>query len=147
MFKKGMDNRGQISAEYLLLLVVTLVILSSVTIPMLTKSVDASNDVSDTSEVKNAVNSIASAVDIVYANGPGAKRTLDIYIPLTLNYETGANYASMSLNLTDSAKVLNTTTSCPITANSTTLTKGWYNTTIQWAAGKTSIDVDLVKTG
>ena len=30
-------------------------------------------DVSDTSDVSNAVNSIADAVGIVYANGPGSK--------------------------------------------------------------------------
>ncbi len=76
MFKKGMDNRGQISAEYLLLMVIIILILSSVTIPLASKSIDASNDVSEASDAKVAVESIANAANVVYANGPGSKRTI-----------------------------------------------------------------------
>ena len=47
-----MDDIGQISVEYLLLIVVILIIISAVTIPLMGKSIDASNDVSWTSDAK-----------------------------------------------------------------------------------------------
>ena len=33
----------------------------------------------------NAVNTIADAVGIVYANGPGSKRTVNVYFPVIWN--------------------------------------------------------------
>ena len=45
-------------------------------------------DISDTSDVNAAINTITNAVGVVYANGPGAKRTVNVYFPIagTLNY-------------------------------------------------------------
>ena len=92
-----MDDIGQISVEYLLLIVVVLIIISSVTIPLIGKSVDASNDVSNVADAKNAVNEIANAVNIIYANGPGAKRTLDVYIPQN-NMKLQTSNGTITLN-------------------------------------------------
>ncbi|MCC7551043.1 MAG: class III signal peptide-containing protein, partial [Methanobacterium sp.] len=68
-----MENKGQASAEYLLLIVVILIIMATVTLPMVGSSVNSTMDISRTSDTKNAVQTIANAVDLVYANGPGAK--------------------------------------------------------------------------
>ena len=82
---KGMDKRGQVSVEYLLIILILILVLSIVTIPLIGSSVDASNDVSDASDAKVAVDTLANAADVVYANGPGAKRTVSFYIPQTSN--------------------------------------------------------------
>ena len=75
-----MDVKGQISVEYLMIALVFLIIMTTVTVPLIGKSINASMDVSDTSDVSNAVNSIADAVGIVYANGPGSKRTVNVLL-------------------------------------------------------------------
>ncbi|MBU4548087.1 MAG: class III signal peptide-containing protein, partial [Euryarchaeota archaeon] len=67
-----MDKRGQLSVEYLLLVLIILIILGTVTIPLIGDSIDASMDVSMVSDAKTAVESISSAADIVYSNGPGS---------------------------------------------------------------------------
>ncbi len=83
-----MDAKGQLSVEYLLLTLVFLIIVGSVTIPLIGHSIDASLDVSDTSQVSASINSITNAIGIVYANGPGSKRTINVYFPApgTLTY-------------------------------------------------------------
>jgi len=139
-----MDDRGQISAEYLLLIVVILVILSTVTIPLMGQSIDAANDVAWTSDAKVAVTSIANAVNIVYANGPGAKRTLDIYIPrdrMNLQYDR-----SSLVLFNNIPRPVNSTVNYPVTFNTNTLDRGWHRVTVRWATGITSINVNLTKT-
>ncbi|HII83915.1 MAG TPA: class III signal peptide-containing protein, partial [Methanobacterium subterraneum] len=65
-----MENKGQASAEYLLLIVVIIIIMAAVTIPLVSNSVNSTMDVSRASDTKNAIQSIANAVNLVYANGP-----------------------------------------------------------------------------
>ncbi len=74
-----MDVKGQASVEYLLLALVFLIIIGSVTVPLVGKAIDSSLDVSHSSDASAAINSIANAVGVVYSNGPGAKRTINVY--------------------------------------------------------------------
>ncbi|MDO9260521.1 MAG: class III signal peptide-containing protein, partial [Flavobacteriaceae bacterium] len=94
---KGMDKRGQVSVEYLLVVLVLILILSVVTIPLIGNSIDASNDVSDASDAKIATDTLANAADVVYANGPGAKRTVSIYVPQNGSLSFGNSTVALSL--------------------------------------------------
>jgi uncharacterized protein (UPF0333 family) len=144
-----MDDKGQISAEYLLLIVVILTILTAVTIPLMGQAIDASNDVSWASDAKNAVTSIANAVNIVYANGPGAKRSLTVRIPKNeMQLTSNTNYLILGTALTNgTVKPVNSSINYPVTINpSATLTSGWYNVVVYWDVGKTSVNVNLTKT-
>ena len=115
-----MDDIGQISVEYLLLIVVILVIMSAVTIPLIGKSIDASNDISWTSDAKNAVSSIANAVNLVYANGPQAKRTLSVYIPKDgMELQNNGTYLLLNTALNNgTSKPVNSTINYPVNINS-----------------------------
>ena len=74
-----MDSKGQVSVELLFLVSgIILIIMSAITIPIIGNSIDASMNVSHVSDAKSAVVNIGNAIDIVYANGPGAKRTLNV---------------------------------------------------------------------
>jgi uncharacterized protein (UPF0333 family) len=144
-----MDDRGQISAEYLLLIVVILVILGSISIPLMGKSIDASNDISWTSDAKNAVNSIANAVNLVYANGPSSKRSLAVYIPRDgMQVQSTSNILKLTTPLSSGGanKTVNATINYPITSNLATLNKNYYNVTVYWDVGKTSINVNFTAT-
>lgn len=137
-----MDSKGQISAEYLLLIAVVLVIISAVTIPLIDKSISASNDVSNVADAKKTVTEIANAVNIVYANGPGAKRTLSIYS--TQNMALQASTGVITLNSTP--KPVNSTVSFPVTIVGGTLTKNtWYTSTVKWTPGSSTITVTMNK--
>lgn len=138
-----MDDRGQISAEYLLLIVVILVILSSVTIPLMGQSIDASNDVSWTSDAKVAVTSVANAVNIVYANGPGAKRTFDVYIPQNnMTLQTSGSEIFINTNLNDgTTKKVSASTGYNLNSTSITFSKKWHTIQVSWPIGTNAISI------
>jgi len=139
------DSRGQISLEYLLLVLIAIVILGSITIPLIGTSIDASSDVSQVSEASTAVTDIMDAVNIIYANGPGAKRTLDIYIPDTMRFITGNKTVSLIVPLSNSTnKSVNKTTDFPVNNQSVSVTRGWHKVTIMWNGTNNYISISIL---
>ena len=141
-----MDAKGQLSAEYLLLSLVFLIIIGSVTIPLISNSISDSLDVSDTSQVSASINSITNAVGIVYANGPGSKRTINVYFPAggTLVYNAANNTLQMPVTLSDGTnKIIDANVPLNLTLVNATVYKGNYNVTVTWASGASPIQVGL----
>ncbi|WP_455241033.1 class III signal peptide-containing protein [Methanothermobacter tenebrarum] len=141
-----MDDRGQLSVEYLLLVFVIILILGGVTIPLVGRAIDASNDVSRASDAKVAVESIADAADVVYSNGPGAKRTVSFYIPQdgTLGYSNNMIYFTITFsNNTMRNITAKTQYSYNLTSNSIQLTRGWHTATITWPLNTRSITITI----
>jgi uncharacterized protein (UPF0333 family) len=129
-----MDSKGQASAEYLLLIVILLIIMGAVTIPLVGTSIDASMDVSDASQIKTAVSGIASAADLVYANGPGAKRTINVYIPQNnVPVTAGATGISMVVTLSGgTTKRISGDTAKALSSPTTVINQGWHQVQVDW---------------
>ena len=144
----SMDEKGQASVEYVLLSLVFLIILGSVTIPLISNSIDSSMDISHTSDVSAAINSIGNAVGVVYANGPGAKRTINVYFPVGGTINTNNNVLSMPVTLTNGTKNINAQLPYPTTIlpSGNVIAKSNYNATVTWATGANQITVNLTKT-
>lgn len=144
-----MDVKGQISVEYLMIALVFLIIMTTVTVPLIGKSINASMDVSDTSDVSNAVNSIADAVGIVYANGPGSKRTVNVFFPGsgTLKVEDGSlKMPVTSVNVNGTNKIIDSAIPYSnVNIANSTVTKGNYLVTVSWQTSSTTIDISLTK--
>jgi uncharacterized protein (UPF0333 family) len=136
-----MDNKGQLSAEYLFIILVFLIILAVVTIPLMGKTIDASNDVSKVSDAKIAITSIINAADIVYANGPASKRTLDLYIPQNTNLNMNGKSIAMIVTLSDRTQSVNGTTEKDLKTSVISLSKNWHTFQIQWNIGDNFITV------
>src|SRR5665811_1784019 len=123
-----MDIKGQASAEYLLLALVFLIIVGSVTVPLIGKSIDSSLDVSDTSDVSASINSITNAVGIVYANGPGAKRTINVYFPASGQLKNVGNTLQMPVTLSNGTnKIIDSNVPIAVNIPNGTISKGSYN--------------------
>jgi uncharacterized protein (UPF0333 family) len=105
-------------------------------------------DVSDTSNVNSAINSIANAVGIVYANGPGAKRTINVYFPDSGKLSYSNNAITMPVTLSNgTAKNVNAAVPFPVVFSPDTVAqKTNYNATVTWTPGDTNINVALTKT-
>ena len=139
-----MENKGQASAEYLLLIVVIIIIMAAVTIPLVSNSVNSTMDVSRASDTKNAIQRIANAVNLVYANGPGAKRTIDIYMPqdMNLTYDNNTRTINQLLELSSQNKTVSANVDYGVTFTNPNPIKGWHQTQIEWPLqNKTSIQV------
>ncbi len=138
MFKRGMDSKGQLSVEYLFLLMIILVVFGFMITNFIGPSIDASNDISKVSAASNAVNNIANAANIVYSNGPQSKRTLGVYIPnntiITCNYSTSDSTGSVNGYVTLSNGSIKTVSAKtiwrldPHTYNSS----GYHTATVFW---------------
>ncbi|MEL7669250.1 hypothetical protein [Methanobacterium sp.] len=136
MFKRGMDNKGQLSVEYLLLLVVIFVVFGAMITYLVGPSIDSANDISDVSGASNAVNTIANAANIVYANGPNSKRTIQIYIPQDMIITTSYNGVSANITLSNGTiKTVSAKTSYPLQANTFNVSKGNKKALVRWYTG------------
>ena len=96
-----MDVKGQASVEYLLLALVFLIIIGSVTVPLISQGINDSLDVSHSSDASAAINSIANAIGVVYSNGPGAVRTINVYFSktsATLSYNSANSTIQMPVS-------------------------------------------------
>ena len=139
-----MDVKGQASVEYLLLALVFLIIIGSITVPLVGKSIDTSMDVSDTANVNAAISTITNAVGLVYSNGPGSKRTLNVYFPVSGTLSVVNGRLQMPVVLSDSTtKVVNATVPTNVTLVNPNVNKGNYNVTVTWASGANPIIVTL----
>ena len=138
-----MEEKGQASVEYLLLIVVILIILASVTIPLVSSSVNSTMDISRASDAKNAIQNIANAVDLVYANGPGAKRTVNVYIPLNLVLQ-GNNTQNIGMNVPlsgNETKYVNSDHNYNVTFDNANFNQGWSTVTVNWVVGNKAITI------
>ncbi len=145
----GLDDRGQISAEYLLLLVVILTVFSFMISNFIGPTIDASNNVSAVSDTNVVVKSIADAVNIVYSNGPGAKRTLNVNVPkdMTLTFDGTSqllevNKDDLNYTLPDGSQSTSKSVTAPMyykgdvnpstTPDQLKLSKGWRTVQVYW---------------
>lgn len=137
-----MDNGGQVSLEYLLLILVVILVLGGVTIPLIGSSIEASTDVSRASDAKIAVQTLADAADIVYSNGPGAKRTVSFYIPVDGTLLAGNSRVIFTVTYTNGTRSnITASTQYNITANATQLTRGWYTAVVYWPLNSSTVSV------
>lgn len=148
------DSRGQISAEYLLLLVVILVIFGFMISNFIGPTIDASNNVSAVSDTKGVVDSIASAVNIVYANGPESRKTVTVDIPKNMTLTFTGNLVSTTVSNLNYKSNGNTTTSKVISApinyggaiSSLTLSSNgsWCTVQVYWNSSTNNITVTQI---
>jgi uncharacterized protein (UPF0333 family) len=148
-----MDSRGQVSAEYIFLILVFLIVLTTVTVPFAGEAISSSQNVSVTSDAKTALSTIANAVNVVYSNGPGAKRTVNVYFPqgTPLAYDDTNKVLTLGLQgIPENASVPdvpkeNVQVSVPyaVTVDGT-VSKGWHDVEIKWTVGDDSITVTVL---
>ncbi|MCX6777152.1 MAG: hypothetical protein NTY73_04275 [Candidatus Micrarchaeota archaeon] len=81
-------NKAQVGIEYAAVLVLFLFIL----VPVLYLGITEIQISGQVSQAKIAVDSIADAADRVYAQGPGATTTVEVYLPTAVNYATLNNH-------------------------------------------------------
>lgn len=132
-----MDNKGQMSVEYLLIVLVVILVLAIVTVPLISNSIDASNDVSHSSDAKVAATTIANAADTVYANGPHSKRTVNLYIPSNVSkIEFEGKEVCIPVTLSNGTKNITANTQYGFTnENPLYVTKGWYEAVVSCEEG------------
>ncbi|NYZ76048.1 hypothetical protein H0N98_02245 [Candidatus Micrarchaeota archaeon] len=86
------NETGQVGIEYMAILVLFLIII----IPVMYIGMMDIQLQGQTSQAKVAVDSIADTADRVYAQGPGTITTVEVYLPVGINY---AGFTSHEVNI------------------------------------------------
>lgn len=139
-----MDRRGQVAMEYMLIFFIVLIILSTISVPLVTDEINNVNDVASSVKAKNMLVNIAGTVNMVYSSDYGSMRTISVDCPIKsrVYYKSISNkhYIYTYVLLSDnSTKEMRVQVPCKVSFNNNPsyyysyLNKRWYyNTEVKW---------------
>jgi hypothetical protein len=139
------DNKGQLSVEYLLIILVILLAFIAIVLPTLEFGINNSIDMSNIVKTKSECVKIINAIDIVYSNGIGSKKTEIIDIPkdTTIHFISQDNKAYFDYLLNDKTmKRVYLPYNCPNFSSSLAIPKGITKIAIEWKKDKIEIGLE-----
>lgn len=130
------DNRGQVSLEYMLILAISLILLLVFTMPLTELTVQGTMDVSDTMDMKSDLSELSHAIKTVYGQGQGSKQSVNLIVKKSVNINIDQNHVSCNLKLKDgSTKTVNVYYTSNIKKTSIPLSKGSNTIVVEWPVG------------
>ncbi len=138
------DNSGQVSLEYMLIFVISLIILIVFTMPMVNQSMKTTLDVSDSLKIKSDLSKMASAINTVYGEGQGSRQTVNIYLTHSIKVNIESNYVLCKITLKDkSNKNIKVPCKSNLKSSSITLKKGKNSVVVEWPVGSDNMFVSV----
>lgn len=145
MKKFSLDNKGQLSLEYILSSMMVILVISLISVPILLTTIDYSNDMIDSLNAKNELSKITDAIDFCYASGKGSKKMVYVDFNQNVNlrlYNKGnIGMASVNLNLLDNSKEIGDSFDCPNLNENIHLSKGFNRIIVEWDVDSNKIEV------
>lgn len=137
-----MDNKGQVSLEYILIFTVSLILLVVFTLPLTHVAIENTMDVSDTLDVKSDLSKIAQAIEKVYGQGQGSKQSVHIDSSKDRKINIENNYISSNLKLADSSnKVEKIYFESTLPKSSIYISKGENKITVEWPVNSENMKI------
>ena len=141
----NLDDKGQLSLEYVLSTMIVILIIGLISVPILLTAIDYSDDIIDSINSKAELSKITGAIDYCYASGEGSKRIVyvdlnnDINLRLSNNGNTGIasihlGLSSDSIEITDSFDYPNLNENIP-------LSRGFNKIVVEWKEDSNGIEV------
>ena len=136
------DSRGQVSLEYLLIFVVSLILLIAFTLPLAELTIGNTLDVSETLNVKSDLSKVSQAIEEVYGQGQGSKHTIDVVASKDLKVNVASDYISYDIKLKDgqnkAEKIYFRST---LEKSSIYLKKGENSITVEWPENSENMQI------
>ena len=131
-----LDDRGQVSLEYILIFAVSLIILIAFTMPFLNETMSDTFDVSDYLKTKVDLSKIADAIKQVYGEGEGSKQTvsIDVYKPVKIDVSNNQISSKIKLN-NNQYKVEKINVHSKLKTGTFKLNKGKNSLVVEWPVG------------
>ena len=140
------DNKGQLSLEYVLSSMIVLLIISIISVPILLTAMDYSTDIIDSINSKSELSKITGAIDFCYASGKGSKRI--VFVDFNQNvdirfYNDGKRgFASINLNLSDNEKEISSSFDYNGLNENIHLSKGFNKIAVKWDEDSNVIELN-----
>ena len=131
-----LDDRGQVSLEYILIFAVSLIILIAFTMPFLNETMSDTFDVSNSLKTKVDLSKIADAIKQVYGEGEGSKQTvsIDVYKPVKIDVSNNQISSKIKLN-NNQYKVEKINVHSKLKTGTFKLNKGKNSLVVEWPVG------------
>lgn len=128
-----MDDKGQVSLEYLLIFAVSFIVLIAFTLPLLEGSMSTTFDVSDSLELKSDLSKLSQAIMQVYGQGQGSRIAVDLDINSPVKINIADNYVSSKIMLKNKQyKEIKIPVKSKLKSTSFKLSKGKNTFVIEW---------------
>ncbi len=128
-----MDDKGQVSLEYLLIFAVSFIVLIAFTLPLLEGSMSTTFDVSDSLELKSDLSKLSQAIKQVYGQGQGSRIAVDLDINSPVKINIADNYVSSKIMLKNKQyKEIKIPVKSKLKSTSFKLSKGKNTFVIEW---------------
>ena len=74
-------EKGQVAIEFMFIILIVIVYISTVTIPLVKESKEAVTDVDSIARANNETQKIVNVINDVYLMGDGSRQTIKVYVP------------------------------------------------------------------
>lgn len=145
MKKYNLDEKGQLSLEYILSSMIVILIISLISVPVLLTTIDYSDDIIDSINSKEELSKITEAIDYCYASGRGSKRIVYIdfnqNVNLRLSSHGNIGIASVNLNLSDNTREITNFFDYGGLNENIHLSRGFNEIIVEWNEDSNKIEV------
>ena len=137
-----LDDRGQVSFEYIMIFTISLIILIIFTLPLTHVAIDDTLDVSDSMGVKSELSKLSVAIKEVYGQGQGSKKEVSLHESKKIKLTITKGYVSCDLKLKDKTKrTIKQNYNSNLEKSSITLKKGENIIVVEWPEGSEKMEI------
>ena len=141
-----MDNRGQVSLEYLLIFAISMILLIAFTLPLTAFTIQTTLDVSDSLDMKSDLSKLSQAIQTVYGQGQGSRQIVNIISQAPSKIDVTDSHVSCNLKLKDgSRKLVKVTSKSNLAKTTIPISEGTNTIVVEWPVGSETMNIH--KTG
>ena len=141
-----MDNRGQVSLEYLLIFAISMILLIAFTLPLTDFTIQTTLDVSDSLDMKSDLSKLSQAIQTVYGQGQGSRQIVNIISQAPSKIDVTDSHVSCNLKLKDgSRKLVKVTSKSNMAKTTIPISEGTNTIVVEWPVGSETMNIH--KTG
>ena len=141
-----MDNRGQVSLEYLLIFAISMILLIAFTLPLTDFTIQTTLDVSDSLDTKSDLSKLSQAIQTVYGQGQGSRQIVNIISQAPSKIDVTDSHVSCNLKLKDgSRKLVKVTSKSNLAKTTIPISEGTNTIVVEWPVGSETMNIH--KTG
>ena len=141
-----MDNRGQVSLEYLLIFAISMILLIAFTLPLTDFTIQTTLDMSDSLDMKSDLSKLSQAIQTVYGQGQGSRQIVNIISQAPSKIDVTDSHVSCNLKLKDgSRKLVKVTSKSNLAKTTIPISEGTNTIVVEWPVGSETMNIH--KTG
>ena len=139
------EENGQMSFEYLLLFIISLILINVFILPMISTSIDNIDDLNMAYNTKSQMEELVTGINQVYASGSGSKRTVYLNMKKDSQIDINNGILTGDVLLSDNSyKKVEVRSNDLSLNNRIILNKGLNRVIIEWNDNSSQIEIDKI---